>query len=437
MFLNRATLADRDKVSLTDYLTNFYERYSTIESYVKAFIPEDDLNNRLKRDFSSLLEKFPDEKPPFFGVPFAIKDLIHVNGFPTRAGSELPINVLTTKEGSFISNLRSMGAIFAGKTITEEFAYHSIIPTRNPNNMEHTAGGSSAGSAASVASGICPIAVGTQTLRSVIAPASFCGVVGFKPSYARITLDGVILLSPSFDTIGFFTQDTNSMNYASSHFIPNWRSFQSDKRPVLGVPKGTFMNLMFDDVKSAFENQLKTLEKRGYTIRFVDMPWDEDLILGDAMVRMVQGEMAQVHETWFRQYENLYGSLVKAAITSGQAIPVEELEQLRNGQMKLRMELEKTKRKEGIDLWVTPAQGGVAPKGYEKTGWAGMTAIWSYAGLPTISIPIMKVDGMPLGFQCIGSHGNDEELLFWAEEIERAESPNEVSGAGTPLESDR
>lgn len=177
---------------------------------------------------------------------------------------------------------------------------------------------------------------------------------------------------------------------------------------------------MFDDVRQAFEDQLKALEKMGYNIRFVDMPWDEDLILGDAMVRMVQGEMAQVHENWFRQYENLYGSSVKTAIKNGQTIPLEELEQLRKGQMKLRLNIEKAKIDNSIDLWVTPAQGGIAPKGDEKTGWAGMTAIWSYAGLPTISIPIMKVDGMPLGFQCIGSHGNDEALLFWAREIERA-----------------
>lgn len=217
MFLNRATLADSNKDFLTNPVTNFYKRYSAIEPYVKAFVHENDINNRIKSDQNSLVEKFPGEKPAFFGVPIAVKDLIHVDGFLTRAGSKLPAHVLTMKEGSFISKLRSMGAIFAGKTITEEFAYHSIIPTRNPHNMEHTAGGSSAGSAASVASGICPIAIGTQTLRSVIAPASFCGVVGFKPSYDRIALDGVILLSPSFDTIGLFTQDTNSMIYASFH----------------------------------------------------------------------------------------------------------------------------------------------------------------------------------------------------------------------------
>jgi Asp-tRNA(Asn)/Glu-tRNA(Gln) amidotransferase A subunit family amidase len=419
LFLHEAALVDQNKGLLTDYLTNLYDRYSKVEPFVNAFIQEENFNARLTSDASSLLKKFPDEeKPALFGIPFAIKDLIHVDGFPTRAGSKLPSDALTTREGSFISNLRSMGAIFAGKTVTEEFAYHSVIPTRNPHNIEHTPGGSSAGSAASVAAGICPIAVGTQTLRSVIAPASFCGVVGFKPSYARITLDGVVLLSPSFDTIGFFTQDIEGMIYASSHLIPNWRTFHSDKKPILGVPNGMYMNFMSDDVRRTFENQLKTLEQVGYSIRFVDMPWNEDFIAGDAMIRMVQGEMAQVHEIWFRKYEHLYGSSVKSAINNGQAVPLEELEQHRAGQMKLRIDLEKTKIKHGIDLWVSPAQGGVAPKGFEQTGWAGMTAIWSYAGLPTISIPLIKIGGMPLGFQCIGSHGNDEVLLFWTKEIE-------------------
>ena len=245
-------------------------------------------------------------------------------------------------------------------------------------------------------------------------------MVGFKPSYARIALDGVVLLSPSFDTIGFFTQDIESMIYASSQLIPYWRTFHSDKKPILGVPNGMFMNFMFDDVKRAFENQLKKMEEVGYSIRFVDMPWDEEFIAGDAMIGMVQSEMAQVHEIWFRRYEHLYGSSVKSAIINGQTVPLEELEQYRAGQMKLRNDLEKTKIKNGIDLWVSPAQGGVAPKGFETTGWAGMTAIWSYAGLPTISVPITKIEGMPLGFQCIGSHGNDEALLFWAKVIERS-----------------
>jgi len=181
-----------------------------------------------------------------------------------------------------------------------------------------------------------------------------------------------------------------------------------------------YMNFMSEDVRRAFKNQLKLLENAGYSIRHVNMPWEDSFIAGDAMIRMVQGEMAQVHENWFRQYEHHYGSSVKDAIIKGQTVPLEELEKYRVGQMKLRNDLEQTKMKYGIDLWVSPAQGGVAPKGFEKTGWAGMTAIWTYAGLPTISIPSAKIDGMPLGFQCIDSHGNDEALLFWTKAIERS-----------------
>ncbi|WP_195892067.1 amidase family protein [Bacillus niameyensis] len=412
----------KNKDSLTQYFNDFYKRYSEIEPQIKAFIPEKGFKERIEIEATNLLEKCSDQdqRSIFLGIPFAVKDIIHVDGFQTCAGSKLPPNVLTKNEGSFIKKVRSMGGVIAGKTVTEEFAYHSVIPTRNPHNIKHTAGGSSAGSAASVAAGICPIAVGTQTLRSVIAPASFCGIVGFKPSYGRVPLDGFILLSPSFDTIGFFTKDIESLQFASSHLVPDWRCFKSDKKPVLGVPNGIYMEFMFDDVKRAFEKQLIMLEKAGYIIRNVEMPWDDAFIAGDAMIRMVQGEMAQVHSNWFNQYEHLYGSSVKDAINHGQNVPQEELEQYRIGQKILRNDLKQATIINGIDLWISPAQGGVAPKGYEKTGWSGMTAIWSYAGLPTISIPAIKINDMPLGFQCIGEYGKDEALLFWAKEIEHS-----------------
>ncbi|GED70501.1 amidase [Brevibacillus reuszeri] len=422
MLHHDASLVDFINLSLPDRLTYFYERYSRVEPFVNAFVSEENFQARLMHDADLLSEKFPshEERPPLFGVPVAIKDLIHVEGFPTRAGSELPSSVLTASEGSMISKLRSLGALFAGKTVTEEFAYHSVTPTRNPHNLAHTPGGSSAGSAASVAAGICSLSVGTQTLRSIIAPASFCGVVGFKPSYQRVALDGVIRLSPSFDTIGFFTQDMDSVQLASSHLLPDWRPFFSDQKPTLGVPNGIYMSFMSDEVRRVFEHQLQSLEKAGYTIRNVDMPWDDAFLAGDAMIRMVQGEMAQLHEAWFKQYEHLYGPSVKAAIQKGQTVPVEELEQYRAGQIKVRMDLEQTKQKNGVDVWVSPSQGGVAPKGFERMGWSGMTAIWSYAGLPTISLPLTKIDGLPVGFQCIGSFGNDEALLFWTKEMEQS-----------------
>lgn len=121
--------------------------------------------------------------------------------------------------------------------MTEEFAYAGPITTRNPHQLEHTPGGSSAGSAAAVAAGICPFAIGTQTLRSVMAPASFCGVVGFKPSYARIPIDGVQLMSPSFDTFGFFTQDMEGMDFLAAELVTGWRPLKKLVNLYWGYPK--------------------------------------------------------------------------------------------------------------------------------------------------------------------------------------------------------
>jgi Asp-tRNA(Asn)/Glu-tRNA(Gln) amidotransferase A subunit family amidase len=170
------------------------ERINQVETHIRAFVLEDNVNHRIVYEAENLIKKYPhlENRPPLFGIPVGIKDLIHSEGLSTRAGSNLPPEQLTGKEGSFVTRLRSLGALIAGKTVTEEFAYAGPIPTRNPHNINYSPGGSSAGSATSVPAGICPLAIGTQTLRSVIAPASFCGIVGFKPSYGRILLDGVI-----------------------------------------------------------------------------------------------------------------------------------------------------------------------------------------------------------------------------------------------------
>jgi Asp-tRNA(Asn)/Glu-tRNA(Gln) amidotransferase A subunit family amidase len=334
-----------------------------------------------------------------------------------------------------LGRLRSLGALIAGKTVTEEFAYAGPIPTRNPHHPNHTPGGSSAGSAASVAAGICPLAIGTQTLRSVIGPASFCGVAGFKPSYGRVPLDGVILLSPSFDTIGFFTSDIESMSLAAAHLVPGWQPFRADRKPVLGIPKGAYMSMMFDDVRTMFERQVERLTDAGFAVREVEMPWDDAFVLGDAMLRLVQGEMARVHRDWFAKYSGLYGESVFLAITSGMSITEQELAEYRKGQAVLRTKLSAAaaggQQSQQIDLWISPSQGGTAPLWGGRTGWSGMTAIWSYAGLPQLTIPAAKLNGLSVGFQCIGRYGEDEAALCWGEQI--AAAVREIAQPNDPV----
>lgn len=156
-------------------LNQYMERYRRLEPHIHAFVPEYDVEGRLDSEKALLQRTYSgdERKPALFGIPVAIKDLLHVDGLPTRAGSQLSAEVLAGAQGSLVTKLRALGAVIAGKTVTEEFAYNGPIATLNPHNTAHTPGGSSAGSAAAVAAGLCPLAVGTQTLRSVIAPASF------------------------------------------------------------------------------------------------------------------------------------------------------------------------------------------------------------------------------------------------------------------------
>lgn len=423
--------------SLADYLRNggenFFEiavnmhaeRYLLAEATVHAFVEEKGRVERVHKELETLRTRFADQaKPALYGVPIGVKDMFHIEGLPTGAGSRLPVTVLTADEGSLIHRLREHGAWTAGKTVTEEFAFAGPIPTRNPHAPDRTAGGSSAGSAACVASGMCPVAIGTQTLRSVTAPASFCGVTGFKPSYNRIPMDGVIVLAPSFDTVGIFTADADSMPAVAPHLIPGWNSqwqendqIDSELKPVLGIPTGIYMKLMNDEVCTEFERQVAAIIQAGYTVQRVDMPWDDEFVYGDAMLRFVQGEMARGHESLFQEYGDLYGEGVRQGILQGRTIVEEELECYRRGQLELRYRLAEARRAQGIDLWISPAQGGVAPPHGGRTGWPGLTAVWTYAGLPTISLPGGQAEGLPLGLQLIAEFGQDEILLHHAVRI--------------------
>ncbi len=158
------------------------------EPEVRAFLPEEGRFDRLRREAAALEARWPDpeRRPPLFGVLAGVKDIFHVDGFETGGGSRLPPEVLRGPEAASVTTLRAAGALILGKAVSTEFAYFAPGPTRNPWNPEHTPGGSSSGSAAAVGAGLAPLALGTQTIGSIIRPAAFCGAVGYKPSYERI-----------------------------------------------------------------------------------------------------------------------------------------------------------------------------------------------------------------------------------------------------------
>ena len=190
-------------------IDDVHARFEALEPSIQAFLPEDGRFERLRREARALCERHPDPavRPPLFGCLAGVKDLFHVAGWPTRAGSRLPSDALRGEEADSVSRLKTAGALIVGKTVTTEFAHFAPGPTRNPRNPGHTPGGSSSGSAAAVAAGLCDIALGSQTIGSIVRPAAFCGVVGLKPTYDRISARGVIPLAPSLDHVGCLSPD--------------------------------------------------------------------------------------------------------------------------------------------------------------------------------------------------------------------------------------
>ena len=419
----------REDGGLREYVDDVCDRIEDVEPAVGALVPEPNRRERLRADAASLEAERGGENPPLYGVPVGVKDIVHVDGFTTRAGSALPPEVLQGPEAAVVSALREAGALVLGKTVTTEFAGQAPGLTRNPHDLDHTPGGSSSGSAAAVAAGLCPLALGTQTGGSVIRPAAFCGVVGFKPSFGRIPTEGVIPRSETLDHVGLFTQDVAGMRLAASVVCSAWErdetegtaeptdrddsSVDAGKRPTLGVPEGPYLERASDEALEAFESQLGRLEDSGYAVERVEA--FDDFEETDRRRRHVsEGELALVHAEWFDEYEPFYRTLSADRIRSGQEVTTKQLADGRAVTRERRRELEASMAERGVDVWVSPAAPGPAPEGIADTGDSVMNRPWTDSGLPTVTLPAGDVGGLPVGLQCSARFGADESLLSWA-----------------------
>ena len=426
MLIAKALLAETAQalrtgmLDIIDYVKGLCDRIDAHETQVQTFVPEENRRQRLLREAEMLKQRYPDShtRPPLYGIPVGVKDIFRVDGFLTRAGSDFPPGVLAGDEASWVTKLRDAGALIAGKTVTTEFAYFEPGPTRNPYNLEHTPGGSSSGSAAGVACGFFPLAFGTQTIGSVIRPAAFCGIVGFKPSFGRIATDGLIIFSRSADHVGLFTQDIGGMELAASVVCHQWQSCfaesrGTEERPVVGVPEGKYLKQASYDGVKAFEAQVQVLEDRGYTVKRVPM-FDDIASVNHSHRQMTAAEVAQEHAEWFETYRDRYRPRTLEIILKGQQISSSELEIARAGRLELRQQIEAAQLKYGIDVWVSPAAAGEAPHGIHATGDPIMNLPWTYAGVPVITVPAgMSKNFLPLGLQCSAAFMRDEWLLAW------------------------
>ncbi len=386
---------------------------------LQAFLPEDNRRERLKKEAKQLLEKFPDvgNWSPLFGVLIGVKDIFRVEGFTTRAGSKLPENLFVGKEAVSVAKLKQAGSLVLGKTVTTEFAYFEPGPTRNPVNIAHTPGGSSSGSAAAVAAGFCPLSLGTQTIGSIIRPAAFCGIFGFKPSFGRISTEGVIPFSGSADHIGFFTQNIDGAESVASVLFDKWETNNNKLLPVIGIPVGRYLDQASEDVRNVFDEEIKKIQKKGLVVKQINL-FENITEINKTHREMCAAEMAMEHKYWFAEYENLYRPHTKQLILDGKKVTKVDLELAKNGRFLLREKLSETMHRHGIDIWVSPSTITDAPFGLESTGSPIMNLPWTFAGMPAITVPAgVSKNNMPLGLQFTARFNDDEKLLCFVRNV--------------------
>jgi Asp-tRNA(Asn)/Glu-tRNA(Gln) amidotransferase A subunit family amidase len=409
-------------LAIPEFLAQIEKKFEEQEPFIHAFLPEESRFSRLQEEAESLIRSFPEpvNRPGLFGVLVGVKDIFHVEGYPTQAGSRLPAGVLQGGEAESVRRLIKAGALIVGKTITTEFAYFTPGPTRNPRHTDHTPGGSSSGSAAAVAAGFCQIALGTQTIGSVIRPASFCGVVGIKPTYDRISRAGVIPLSPSLDHVGFFTPNIQTAILTAPILYNSWNQLTHPlRKPRLGIPEGPLLKNTSEEGLIQFEKICRRLESAGFEIQSIQVMdnFDEIRARHD---RILAAEAARFHAGWFEKYPMLYSAKFTELIQRGQQVTDEQLQAALTAREDFRVDMRRLFLDHDLDLWICPSTVGTAPKGLASTGDPVMNLPWTQAGLPAINLPAgLNQDQLPFGLQLIGNWYKDESLLFWAKGLEK------------------
>jgi len=343
-------------------------------------------------------------------IPFGAKDIMETRGLATEYGSPIYKGRIGTSDAAIVRDLRQRGAILLGKTQCTAFAYRTPAPTRNPRDLEHTPGGSSSGSAAAVAAGMVPFALGTQTRGSVLRPASFCGVTGFKPSHGLFSLEGVLPLAKSLDTLGFFTNtsaDMLALWKAMGHPAGQTEDF------ALGAPEP--MLQVEPPMAAAFQNALSLLRSAGALIRPVAISEMLDK-LNEATKTVEEYEGARFHEERFKEYGSRLAELGEL-VQRGLLISAERYDQARQyiADCKPRMaEIYKA-----TPVILVPAALGPAPLGLASTGDPRMNAPWTALGTPAISVPLPVRNGLPLGLQLTAEYGQDARVLHTAVRVQQ------------------
>ncbi len=364
---------------------------------------------------------------PLHGLPVGIKDIIDTADYPTEHGTILHRNRRPTQDATLVSLLKQAGAIISGKTVSTELAVLAPGKTRNPHNLEHTPGGSSSGSAAAVSSAMVSLAIGTQTNGSIVRPASYCGVYGYKPSYARISRHGVLAQSAPLDTIGLFARDLDDLALIADVLM----RFDAQDTAMTPIALPCISNVMAQEVpadphlafvrtpvweqaEQATKDGLRELieavnENREQTVDIVDLPAAFDGLHEDHR-KVMEADLARSFADEYKRGQAELSAVLCEMIERGQQITDNDYDNALARMDYYRGFLEPIF--DQYDAIVTPATPGPAPFGLEATGSPVMNTIWTFCGTPTINVPLLQSpDGLPIGVQVVGARDDDARLF--------------------------
>ena len=360
---------------------------------------------------------------PIHGVPFALKDIIDTVDMPTGYGSPIYDGYRPGWDAPCVTACRAAGGVLMGKTVSTEFAHRCPGKTRNPHNPDHTPGGSSSGSAAAVASGMVPLALGSQTNGSVIRPAAFCGVYGFKPTYGLIPRSGVLKLSRTLDHVGVFARSIDDVAFVCESLVghddadpdtrprarPAFRRIAAEDPPLpplLAFARTPLWERTESDTREAFAELVGHLGDR---VVDLDLPASTGESLAWHRTIMEAEMAANLDAEWTRGRDQLSASL-SAQLERGRAVSALDYQQALARIPIINEGFEEIF--ERCDAILTPAAPGTAPGGLDATGDPSFCTLWTLAGMPAISLPLMQgANGLPLGVQLVGQRGWDARLL--------------------------
>lgn len=358
---------------------------------------------------------------PLQGIPIGVKDVLDTADMPSQYGSPIWAGWQPRADAAAVAWARAAGGVVIGKTVTTEFATRKPGPTTNPANPAHTPGGSSSGSAAGVAAGLFPLAYGTQTAGSVIRPAAFCGVVGYKPSYGLISRSGMKIMSDSLDTIGVIARSVADCALFAGA-VSGCDLGDPDAKPAtpprIGICHSPTWDLAAPETQALLTRVTEALSRAGAAVTHRELPASFNQLV-EAHPIIMNSESARALGWELAHHPDQISDGLRERLAFGLNQPQSALEHAYPV-------FETTQRAfpaamDGLDVLVTPSAPGEAPKGLEWTGDPAFNFIWTALHVPCVTVPAgAGPNGLPLGIQIVGRQGDDRAVLGWARWVQAA-----------------